>query len=143
VVDEDELERRLLPVGRLRGRLGRLYDHPVLRSQRAAGLELGRALDLDEAHPAGPDRGPDARLVTEDRDLDAGGRGRLHQPGPLRHLHLEAVDHDRDELDAAHAGTGEATGEWVCMSLGATTPSIDDEPPKGQAPSSMWRWNSS
>src|SRR6185436_9025779 len=40
VVDEDELERRVLTLGRLARRLRRADDHPVLRGQRAAGLEL-------------------------------------------------------------------------------------------------------
>src|SRR4029077_10176617 len=70
VVHEDELERSLLtlrgPGGRRRGS----HHHPVLGGQRAARLELGEALDLDEAHSAGSDRRAEARLVAEDRDLD-------------------------------------------------------------------------
>src|SRR5215204_2151750 len=74
VVHEDELERRVLAVGRLLGRLRRAYDHPVLGCQRATCLELPLAIDLDEAHAAGADRRPDPWLVAEHGDLDAGGR---------------------------------------------------------------------
>src|SRR5207253_10161415 len=56
VVDEDELERRVLALGRLlRGR-GGADDQAVLRRHRAARLQLRHPLDLDEAHAAGPDR---------------------------------------------------------------------------------------
>ena len=102
MVDEDELERRVLALGRLLGGGCRLHDHPVLRGERAAGLELRQPFDLDEAHPAGADGRPEPRLVTEDRDLDPGRRGRLDEPGALRHLDLAVVDHDLDEL--GHAG---------------------------------------
>src|SRR4029450_9869036 len=87
VVDEDELEGRVLAVGgQLRG-LGSLDDHAVGRGQRAARLELRDALDLDEAHPACADRCSEARLVAEDGDLDPGREGRLAEAGPLRPLH--------------------------------------------------------
>src|SRR5215217_7825534 len=46
VVDEDELERRILPVGRLLRARGRLDDEPVCGRQGAAGLELRHPLDL-------------------------------------------------------------------------------------------------
>ena len=97
VVDEDELERRVLAVGGLLGAARRAHDHPVLRRQRAPGLQLRHPFDLDEAHPASPDRRPEARLVTEDGDLEPGGRRRLDHPGPLRHLDGPFVDRDRDE----------------------------------------------
>ena len=77
-----------------------LHDHPVLRRQRAGGLQLRHALDLDEAHAAGADRRPEPRLVAEDRDLDPGRERRLDEPGALRHLNLAAVDRDGDELGA-------------------------------------------
>src|SRR6188508_2173154 len=142
VVDEDELERRVLALGRLRRGLRGAHLHPVGRSHRAAGLELRHTLELDEAHPAGPDRRPDARLVAEDRDLDPRGERGLDEPEALGHLHLAAVDRDGDELRRAHAGTS-ATGEWVCWSDGATIPSTDDSPPNGQPPCSTWATNSS
>ncbi len=71
VVDEDELQRRVLALGRLLRGLRRLHDHPVLGGQRAPGLELRDSLDLDEAHAAGADGRPEPRLVAEDGDLDA------------------------------------------------------------------------
>ena len=101
MVDEDELERRVLALGRLL-RCGRgLDDHPVLRGEPAAGLELRQPLDLDEAHPAGADRRAEPGLVTEDGDLDPGGGGGLDEPGALRHLDLAVVDLDLDELGHA------------------------------------------
>ena len=98
VVDEDELERRVLALGRLRRGLRGPDDHPVLRGQRAAGLELRHALDLDEAHAAGADGRAEPRLVAEDRDLDpaAAPPRRARCPSDLD---LAAVDGDLDELD--------------------------------------------
>src|SRR5580765_4778136 len=104
VVDEDELERRALAVrGELR-RLGRLDDHAVGRGERAAGLELGHALHLDEAHAARADGGPEPWLVAEDRDLDPGLERRLDEAGALGDLHLAAVDGNGDRFRRAHAG---------------------------------------
>ena len=77
------------------------HDHPVLGGERAAGLELRQPLDLDEAHPAGADGGPEPGLVAEDGDLDAGRRGRLDEAGSLRHLDLAVVDRDLDRLGHA------------------------------------------
>ena len=54
----------------------RVHDHAVGDRHRAGGLQLRHALDLDEAHAARADGGPEARLVAEDRDLDAGLRRR-------------------------------------------------------------------
>ncbi len=86
VVDEDELERRLLSLRGLRGGLRGVHDHPVLGGQGAARLELGHSLDLDEAHPAGADGRAEPRLVAEDRDLDSRRGGRLDEPGALGDL---------------------------------------------------------
>ena len=108
VVDEDELERRVLPLGRPLGGGCRLHDHPVLRGERAACLELRQPFDLDEAHPARADGRAEPRLVAEDRDLDPGGSGRLDEPCPLRHLDLAVVDHHLHEL--GHACTGPGRG---------------------------------
>src|SRR5262249_4270897 len=95
-----------------------------------------------EAHPAGADRGPEPRFVTEDRDLDAGRGCGLDDSGALRHLDAAFVDRDGDELGGAHAGTSAAW--WcACWSTGANKPSSDDSPPNGQPPWSMWARNSS
>src|SRR5262249_22046288 len=89
VVDEDELERRVLRLRRHLRRARRLHAHSVLSCQRAGRLRLRRhALDLDETHAAGADRRAEARLVTEDGDLDPGGERGLDQPGPLRDVNL-------------------------------------------------------
>ena len=103
VVHEDELERSLLTLRRPGGRRRGAHDHPVLGGKRAARLELRKALDLDEAHSAGPDRRAEARLVAEDRDLDPRDLRRLDESGALRHLDLAVVDLDLDEV--AHATT--------------------------------------
>ncbi len=98
VVDEDELERGVLAVGGLLGTARRAHDHPVLRRQRAPGLELRQPFDLDEAHPASANRRPEARLVTEHRDLEPCGCSGLDHPSPLRHLHGPLVNGDGDEI---------------------------------------------
>ncbi len=103
MVQEQKLHRRALaPRGLLR-RLGGMNDHAVGHRRRAAGLKLGHALDLDQAHTAGPDRRPEARLVAEDRDLDTGRGGRLDQAHSLGHLHLAAVNGHGDELGRTHS----------------------------------------
>ncbi len=107
VVEEDELEDRLLALSRLRARLRRAELEPVLRRQRAGRLELRHPLDLAEAHAAGADRRPEPRLVAEDRDLDPRRERALDHPGALRDLDLPAVDRDRDQLGRAHAGRSE------------------------------------
>src|SRR5262249_1789067 len=72
MVDEDELERRVLGDARHLGGAGGLDDHSVLRRQRAGGLGLRRrSFDLDE-------------------------------PGALWHLHRALVDRDGNELARAH-----------------------------------------
>ena len=103
MVDEDELERRVLSFRGLGGRARRADDHAVLRRQRAAGLELRHALDLDEAHAAGADRLAEPRLVAEDGDLDARAERGLDEARALRDVHLALVDRDADELGRAHA----------------------------------------
>ncbi len=98
VVEKDELEHRVLALGRPLARRRRPEHHPVLRGQRASRLELRHALDLAEAHPAGAERRPNARLVAEDRDLDADRERRLDEPRTLGRPHLAAVDGDANEL---------------------------------------------
>ncbi len=96
VVDEQELDHRVLRLLDLVG-LG-VDDHPVARRGRAGGLKLRRALDLDQAHPAGPDRLAELRLVTEDRDLDVAVLGRVDQHRALRSDDLAPVDDQGDVL---------------------------------------------
>jgi hypothetical protein len=103
MVHEDELERRLLPLGGFLRRRGGLDHHVRGDRERARGLELRHPLDLDQAHAARADRWAQPRLVAEDRDLDPRGLRRLHQPGALRDLDRAVVDGDRDELRRAHA----------------------------------------
>ena len=105
VVDEDELERRALAVGgQLRGLRG-LDDHAVVRGQRAAGLQLGHALDLDEAHAARADGRSEPRLVAEDGNLDPGGERSLDETHALRHLNFSPVDGDGDDFRRTHVTT--------------------------------------
>ncbi len=104
MVDEDELERPVLAGRRLLGGARCLYDHAVGRLQGAARLELRHAFELDEAHAAGADRIAEARLVTEDGDLDPGGERRLDDARALRDVDVALVDPDPDEL-GAHAST--------------------------------------
>ncbi len=133
VVHEDELERRLLPLRRFRRRRARLDDHPVRHRERAAGLELRHSFDLDEAHAARTDRGPEARLVAEHRNLDPGCLRRLDEARSFRDLDLAVVDGHREQLRHAPP-RGRAAR---CISDGARIPSSDDSPSKGQRPRSM------
>ena len=144
MVQKDELEHRVLALGRLRARLRGREDEAVLRGHRAGGLELRHALDLAEAHPAGADRRAEPRLVAEDRNLDPGFERGLDHPVALWDLDLAAVDGDGDELRGAHAGTSiSARMRAWCWSTGAMTWSSVESPWNGQPPSSMWRWYSS
>src|SRR5205823_2754479 len=102
MVDEDEFERRLLTLGGSLGGLCGVDDHPLGRSQRAGGLQLRHALDLAEAHPAGPDGRAEPGLVAEDGNLDTGRKRRLDEPRPGSDLNLAPVDGDGDELRRAH-----------------------------------------
>ena len=151
MVDEDELERCVLCLGGQRRGRGRLHDHAVGGRQRARGLGLRRSgRHLAEAHAAGPDGRTEPRLVAEHGNLDPGVERSLDEPDPLRHLDLDVVDGDRDELRlvavTAHAvtsGSGFSTARWWCCSLGARMPSSDELPPKGQRPWWIWATNSS
>ena len=108
VVDEDELECPFLALCRARRRGGRAHDHPVLRAERAARLELRQPLDLDEAHAAGADRRSEPRLVAEHRDLDARGGRRLDEPQAARNLDLAVVDRQLHGVAHARSGAGRA-----------------------------------
>ena len=102
VVDQEELEHRVLA---LAGAVGvRVHDHAVGDRRGAGGLQLGHALDLDQAHAAGADGRAQARLVAEHRHLDAGLGRRLDQRHALGHGHLAVVDGQRDGvgLDRRH-----------------------------------------
>jgi hypothetical protein len=68
-----------------------LMTMPSRHGQRAAGLELGHPLDLDEAHAARADRRTEPRLVAEDGiSIPAPARPR-RGPCPW-HLDLAVVD---------------------------------------------------
>ena len=110
VVEQDELEHRLLALGSA-GR-ARVHLHAVAGGHRAGGLELGHALDLDQAHAAGADGRTEARLVAEDRDLDPGRRRGQHERRALGHGQLAAVDLERDggDVGGAHDGDTVASG---------------------------------
>src|SRR5436190_186608 len=72
---------------------------------------------------------PEPRLVAEHRDLDPRVERGLDQPESLRHLDLDVVYRDRDELVRTHAeitASGFSTTAWWCCSDGARIPSIDD-----------------
>src|SRR5262249_55077175 len=143
MVDEDELERRVLRLGRHLGGERRAHDHSVLRRERARGLRLrGAGLHLAEAHTAGADGWAEPRLVAEDRDLDPRGQRGLDQAGSLRHLDLDTVDRQANRVAlSAHAGTS-ASGVSACTAEGARTPWSGDESPKGHPAWSMCAWNS-
>src|ERR1700724_3284221 len=68
MVDQQELHNRLLC--RLHAVAFGVDDHAVLNRGRAAGLQLGDSLDLNEAHAAGADRLAELGLVAEHRYLD-------------------------------------------------------------------------
>jgi hypothetical protein len=114
VVQEQELEHRVLALARLVGRRAALHDHAVGGGHRARGLELRHRpaahLDLDEAHAAGADRRSEPRLVAEHRDLDADLRRRHHERRARRHVHLAPVERDRDERDLGRRHQTGTTG---------------------------------
>src|SRR4029450_12978116 len=64
-----------------------------------AGLELGDALDLDQAHAARADRLAELGLVAEDRDLDVAVLGGVDQHRALGRGDLAAVDREGDHAD--------------------------------------------
>src|SRR5262249_34503564 len=128
MVDEDELERRILSLGRQARGAGGVDDHPVLRRERAAGLELRRSLDLDEAHPAGADRIAGARLVHEARVLPSGGERGLDEVRPPRDVDVALVDPDVDEL-GAQTGASSGTAVCPCWSTGANNPASWESAP--------------
>ncbi len=98
MVDQDELERRLLTVLGLGGGGSGPYHHSVLDGQRASRLELRHALDLDETHATRTDRWPEARLVAEHGNLDARRQRRFDDARALRNLDSAVVDVERDEI---------------------------------------------
>jgi hypothetical protein len=89
----------------------RLHDHVGRDGLRAAHHGLRRALDLDDALPAGADR-IEERVVAEARHDRADLLGRADDERALRHLHLHTVDGERDEVCTvllAHAPTSVST----------------------------------
>src|SRR4051794_31492115 len=106
VVDEQELHHGVL--GLLDLVRGGDHHHAVLHRRRARGLELGHALDLHQAHAAGPHWLTELALVTEVGDLDVALLGGVDQHRALLGLHLAAVDLEGDELllGAGHSYAG-------------------------------------
>ena len=103
VVDQQELDDRPLRVACALGL--RVDDHAVLDRGRAGGLELGDALDLDQAHAAGADRLAELGLVAEDRDLDVAELGGVGEHHVLGRLDLAAVDLEGDRAGARGAAS--------------------------------------
>src|SRR5215207_8754440 len=136
VVDEQELDDRLLGGADAVG-LG-VDDHAVLDRRRAARLELGDALDLDEAHAAGADRRAELGLVAEDRDLDVAALGGVDEHRVLGRRDLQPVDGEgHHPLDGARH---QAIAPWMSTSGGAS--SVVASSLRARAVS-MWASNSS
>ncbi len=120
VIGEQELEHTFL--GLLHRRAAGLDDHPV-GDRVGAGCHQHRAsgpLDLDQAHPAHPDR-LHPLVPAEPRDVGPLVLGGLDQQRPGSDLVLHPVDGDLDQLCHARAST--------CLN--------------GQPPSSTWALTSS
>src|SRR3954469_23824686 len=102
VVHEQELDDRVLRL--LHAVRGRVHHHAVAHRRGARGLQLGNALDLDEAHAAGAHGLAQLGLVTEVGDLDVALLGGVHQHRALGRAHLLAVDLEGDPglLGAGH-----------------------------------------
>ena len=144
VVDEDELEHRLLALGGLvRG--GAVFTTmPSCAVIVQRGLQLRHALDLDEAHAAGADRGPEARLVAEDRDLDPGRRAPASTSGvPFGTWSSRPSMVSVTVASWALMPGTAAVGAWWCWSAGARKPRATSRRANGQPPWSMCAWNSS
>ncbi len=94
MVDQQELDDGLLRG--LDALALRVNDHAVLDGRRAAGLQLGDALDFDEAHAACADGLTELGLITEDGDLDVAVLGGVDQHRVLGGLYLAAVDREGD-----------------------------------------------
>ena len=93
VVGEQELQHAL---ARLAGRGAVDVHHLAVGHRGDAGRhQLGRLLDLHQAHAAHGRRG-ERRVVAVVRDEHAGLLGRLDDRGALRDAHLGAVDGDGD-----------------------------------------------
>ena len=76
--------------------LGLGVDHEALHRRRGAGSRrAGTAFDLDQAHPAGPERVHHVGGA-EFRDLGAGFHRRAHDRGALGHRDALAIDGQRD-----------------------------------------------
>ena len=94
VVLQQELQDAVLPVA---GDVGvGAHHHVGLDGRAAGGLEAAHALHLDQAHAARADRRAQARLVAEDRHLDAVRVGGVHQHRPGGRGHAAAVELELD-----------------------------------------------
>src|SRR5579884_1951506 len=96
MIDQQELDDRVLRVADTVG-LG-VDHHPVLDRRRTRGLELGDPLDLDQAHPARPDRVAELGLVAEVGDLDIALLGRVDEHHPVGRAYLAAIDRQLDDF---------------------------------------------
>src|SRR4029453_2231924 len=93
VVDQQELHRRRAGASDFLGR--RLDRETVLQGHRASGLDLGHALDFDQAHAAlADDR--EARVEAEVGDVDARALGGIDQVDVLGHLDRPPVEDHRE-----------------------------------------------
>ena len=93
MIDEQELQDGFLSGFDFGG--GREDGHAICRLQGAGGLEFRHFFDLDQTHPARPQRGH-AVVVAEDGDLDAGPPGGVVDGRPLRDGDRPPVDGQRD-----------------------------------------------
>jgi len=117
VVDEQELDHRVLRVDDTLD-LG-VDDHAVAHRRRARRLQLGDALDLDQAHAAGADRLAELGLVTEVGDLDVGELSGVDQHRALDGLHFAAVDGQLDDLLLrSRHGCWKASGDRASVGAG-------------------------
>src|SRR4029453_18633780 len=123
VVREDQLEVRPAEAADLVG-LG-LDDHVGLGALRAADRRGLRALDLDDAHPAGPEAGQ-LGLVAERRDLDAVVAADLEDRLAVEALDDAPVDLDPDPRrrlrPLRRLGRDEALGERIVERLPRRAP---------------------
>ena len=93
MIDEEQLQNAL--PRRLCGRCLRFDDHSLGNGRGAGDLELGRLLDLDEAHAAYA-RDGQAGMIAVMRHEDARLLRGLDDKRPRRHTDRRAVDGEID-----------------------------------------------